>query len=110
MNLSEETTLVLAAVLLRFGKPIPAHSVRVAFAKAYPGNARADGVCWGDAVRHLRGTGRLVEGLDEGTWAPGPAERFKNLYLEGWPEQEADKIIALLPENLVKEFPVPRSS
>ena len=62
-----------AAVLLRIGKPIPAHSVRVAFAKAYPESLRASGVCWSDAFGIFAERGaswKIWNDSNEGpTWA-----------------------------------------
>ena len=66
---------------------------------------------WGTAVRQLRGTGRLVENLSDGTWAPG--SDLDAIYTEGWPDgrvgmvmqalrrRDAEEIVRTLPENVL---------
>jgi hypothetical protein len=49
-----------------FSKPPRANTVRLAGVHMGMGGDE-----WGCAVRHLRGSGRLVEDLDNGTWSLG---------------------------------------
>ena len=100
-QLGDEIVLVLAATLKRIGRPVSVHSIRVAFSKTYGINGSVN---FGDAVRHLRGTGRLIEDREEGTWGPG--QDFAPLILEGWPEEEAQRVCDNLPEKETKASPL----
>jgi hypothetical protein len=52
---------------------------------------------WGNAIRELRGRGRLVENLADQTWAPG--QGLDAIYTEGWPDGRVGMIYRLLQER-----------
>lgn len=86
---------LLVALLRRAGGPRPADEYRLAAARAERcGHADAwrladpDGAAWGDAVRQLRATGRLIEDPVGRTWAPGA--RLDAVVTEGWPDEIAE--------------------
>ena len=64
---------------------------------------------WGTAVSHLRGTGRLIEDLAAGTWAPGPA--LEAIHTEGWPEGRVGMVMEALrrrdTEEIAQTLPAP---
>ncbi len=65
---------------------------------------------WGSAVQQLRGTGRLIEDLAAGTWAPGSG--LNAIRTDGWPDgrvnmvlqtllrRDAEQIVRTLPANV----------
>ena len=62
---------------------------------------------WGQAVRHLRGNGYLVEDLDSRTWAPGPG--LDAIHTEGWPDGRTGVVMRALQhrgdEEIVQTLP-----
>ena len=95
----------LAATLRHIGRPAPLRDVRILavraslIARGLP-DPDPDIAAWGQAVRHLRGAGSLIEDLAAGTWAPG---RMDGLVLDGWPTdavraalRDGDTISALM--------------
>ena len=62
---------------------------------------------WGTAVRQLRGTGRLIENLSDGTWAAGLG--LDAIHTEGWPDGRAGMVMQALrrrdPEEIVRTLP-----
>lgn len=62
---------------------------------------------WGNAVRELRGRGRLVENLATQIWAPG--QGLDAIYTEGWPDGRVGMILSLLrrrdANELVQKLP-----
>lgn len=63
---------------------------------------------WGDAVRHLRGTGRLIEDLSARTWAPGPG--LDKLPTDGWWDGRARMVLEVmnrrtLSDEIVRRLP-----
>ena len=132
-------TAVLAAVLKAIGSPVPARVVRLTAllameprlltpslsvddarhwerlvgpeATAHDSTAAPSAShAWGTALRWLRGTGRLIENLSDGTWAPGSG--LDAIPTEGWPagrvgmvmqtlrRRDPDEIVRTLPENI----------
>ena len=132
-------TAVLAAVLKAIGSPVPARVVRLTAllvmeprlltpslsvddaghwerlvgpeATAHDSTtAPSASHAWGTALRWLRGTGRLIENLSDGTWAPGSG--LDAIPTEGWPagrvgmvmqtlrRRDPDEIVLTLPENI----------
>ena len=66
--------VVLSALLVLAGQPLPAGMYRLAALDVGVGPTG-----WGDAVRHLRARGHLVESVDASgvtLWAAGPALRL----------------------------------
>ncbi|MCQ3923388.1 MAG: restriction endonuclease [Rhodocyclaceae bacterium] len=57
---------------------------------------------WGNAVRELRGRGRLVENLATQTWAPG--QGLDAIYTEGWPDGRVGMILSLLRRRDADDF------
>lgn len=57
---------------------------------------------WGNAVRQLRGTGRLIEDLSSQTWAPG--QGLDDIYTEGWPEGRVGMVLRVLGRRGVDEL------
>ncbi len=49
---------------------------------------------WGQAVRQLRGNGRLVEDITSRTWAPGPG--LDAIHTEGWPDGRVGMVMHTL--------------
>ena len=49
---------------------------------------------WEQAVRQLRGSGRLIEDLTPRTWAPGSG--LDNIHTEGWPDGRAGMAMRVL--------------
>ncbi|MDO7835083.1 N-6 DNA methylase [Sphingobium sp. HBC34] len=49
---------------------------------------------WGAAVRNHRGNGRLIENLDDGTWAPGPG--LDAIDTSTWPDGRAGFVLEAL--------------
>ena len=129
-------TAVLAAVLKAVGSPLPARRVRLTAllsmeprlltpslsvddarhwerlvgpeAAAHESTtARLASYAWGTAVRQLRGTGRLIENLSEGTWAPGSG--LDAIRTEGWPDGRVGMVMQTLrrrdPEEIVRTLP-----
>jgi hypothetical protein len=62
---------------------------------------------WGDAVRHLRSSGLLIEDIVAGTWAPGPG--LDALYTDGWPDGRARMVLNVLSQlntdQVVQQLP-----
>ena len=62
---------------------------------------------WGRAVRHLRGSGHLVEDLDSGTWAPGSG--LDVIHTEGWPDGRVGMVMRALhhrgDEEVIQTLP-----
>lgn len=52
---------------------------------------------WGNAVRELRGRGRLVENLPDQTWAPG--QGLDAIDTEGWPSGRVSMVLRLLRQR-----------
>ena len=71
-----------------------------------PLQPRADHA-WGQAVRHLRGNGHLIEDLDSGTWAPGPG--LDAIHTEGWPDGRVGMVMRALyrrgDEEVIQTLP-----
>ena len=69
--------------------------------------AQVASYAWGTAVRQLRGTGRLIENLSEGTWAPGSG--LAEIHTEGWPDGRVRMVMRTLrrrdPEEIVRTLP-----
>lgn len=57
---------------------------------------------WGNAVRELRGRGRLVENLATQTWEPGHG--LDAIYTEGWPDGRVGMILSLLRQRDADDF------
>ncbi len=57
---------------------------------------------WGSAVRHLQGTGRLVEDPASGAWAPGPG--LEAIHTGGWPEGRVRMVMQTLRERDAEEI------
>ena len=61
----------------------------------------------GRAVRHLRGSGHLVEDLDSGTWAPGSG--LDVIHTEGWPDGRVGMVMRALhhrgDEEIIQTLP-----
>ena len=57
---------------------------------------------WGNAVRELRGRGRLVENLATQTWEPGHG--LDAIYTEGWPDGRVGMILSLLRQRDANDF------
>ena len=57
---------------------------------------------WGTAVSHLRGTGRLVEDLAAGTWAPGPG--LEAIPTEGWHAGRVGLVMEVLRRRDTEEM------
>ena len=64
---------------------------------------------WGTAVSHLRGTGRLIEDLAAGTWAPGPG--LEAIHTEGWAAGRVGMVMETLrqrdTEEIAQTLPAP---
>ena len=62
---------------------------------------------WGQAVRQLRGNGRLIEDSTARTWAPGPG--LDAIFTEGWPDGRVGMIMRVLSrrddEDVVHTLP-----
>lgn len=62
---------------------------------------------WGNAVRHLRSRGMLIEDLASETWTPGMG--LESFFTEGWPDGRAQMVLDILnrrnPEKLVSQLP-----
>jgi hypothetical protein len=63
---------------------------------------------WGNALRQLRGTGRLVEDLSAQTWGPGPG--LDEIETSPWSEGRAHMVLAVLRKRgedaLIQALPV----
>ena len=57
---------------------------------------------WGSAVRHLQGTGRLIEDPAAGTWAPGPG--LEAIHTGGWPEGRVRMVMQTLRQRDAEEI------
>ena len=62
---------------------------------------------WGQAVRQLRGNGRLIEDSTARTWAPGHG--LDAIFTEGWPDERVGMIMRVLSrrddEDVVHTLP-----
>ncbi|TIL60520.1 MAG: type II DNA modification enzyme [Mesorhizobium sp.] len=56
--------------------------------------ATRNNAAWGAAVRNHRGNGRLIENLDDGTWAPGPG--LDAIDTSSWPDGRAGFVLEAL--------------
>ena len=57
---------------------------------------------WGTAVRDLRGTGRLIQDLAAGTWAPG--QGLEAIHTEGWPAGRVGMVMETLRRRDTEEI------
>ena len=128
-------TAVLAAVLKAIGRPTSARTVRLTAllameprlltpslsvhdarhwerlvgreAVAHYSTGQLANYAWGTAVRQLRGTGRMIEDLTDGTWGPGSG--LDEIHTEGWPDGRVGMVMQVLrrrdPEEIVRALP-----
>jgi hypothetical protein len=74
---------------------------------AVPALVPAANRAWGDAVKHFRGTGLLIEDSTAGTWAPGPG--LSGLATDGWPDGRVRMVLSVLnrrdTDEIVRQLP-----